>query len=154
LPTYIAPVPSPLYNRDILRLAAAIPHLGRLEAPHACSERVSPVCGSRVTVEVRVDARGQVAELAQEVRACALGQAAASLMAAHAIGRAPAELARARDHLAAYLAGSRDDPGQWPGLAVLEPARPYSARHASILLPFEAAAEAAALAARPAAAAR
>lgn len=137
---------SPLYNRDILRLATSIPHLGRLEAADAWAERVSPVCGSRVAVEVRLDAQGRVVELAQEVRACALGQAAASLMGTHAIGRSPGELGAARDELAAYLRGS-GDPGPWPGLSVFEPARPYSARHASILLAFEAVAEAAALAA-------
>jgi NifU-like protein involved in Fe-S cluster formation len=137
-----------LYNRDILRLAASIPHLGRLEAPHARVERVSPVCGSRVVVEVLVDGQGGVTQLAQEVRACALGQAAASLMGAHAIGRDPAQLARARGELSDYLAGSRDDPGDWPGLEALAPARPYSARHASILLAFDAVAEAAGLAAK------
>lgn len=144
--TYIARVTSPLYNRDILRLAASIPHLGRLEEADARAERVSALCGSRVAVEVRIDAQGRVAELAQEVRACALGQAAASLMGADAVGRSAGELAQARDALAAYLTGTSEDPGAWPGIGVLEPARPYSARHASILLAFEAVAEAAALA--------
>ncbi len=65
-------------------------------------------------------------------------------MGAHAIGRTPAELAEARDALAAYLAGARDDPGDWPGLAVFAEARRFTARHGAILLPFEAAAEAAA----------
>jgi len=66
------------------------------------------------------------------------------LMGSHAIGRSADELAAARDALAAYLAGARDDPGDWPGLAVFAAARAYSARHAAILLPFAAAAEAAA----------
>ena len=70
----------------------------------------SPVC-SRVTVDLVTDGEGRVAELGQEVRACALGQAAASLMGAHAIGRTPEELAEARDGLAEFLAGRRDDPG-------------------------------------------
>ena len=132
-----------LYNRDILRLAAAIPHQRRLAAPQASVEKSSPVCGSRVTVDLVVDAEGRVAELGQEVRACALGQASASLMGAHAIGRTAAELADARDALAAYLAGRRDDPGDWPGLALFADARRFTARHPSILLAFEAAAEAA-----------
>jgi NifU-like protein involved in Fe-S cluster formation len=85
-----------------------------------------------------------VAAIGQEVKACALGQASAALMGAGALGRSGAELAAARDALAAYLAGGRDDPGDWPGLAVLGGARPFVARHASILLAFEAAAEAAA----------
>jgi NifU-like protein involved in Fe-S cluster formation len=137
-----------LYNRDILRLAASIPHQHRLAAPLASVEKSSPICGSRVTVDVMTDARGRVAQLGQEVRACALGQASAALMGANAIGRSAAELAEARDALADYLAGRRDDPGDWPGLAIFAEARRFAARHASILLAFEAAAEAAARAAR------
>jgi NifU-like protein involved in Fe-S cluster formation len=132
-----------LYNRDILRLAAAIPHQRRLDRPQASAEKSSPVCGSRVAVDVVLDKEGRVAALGQEVKACALGQASAALMGAHALGRDKAELARARDALAAYLAGERADPGPWPGLDILEPARPYPARHASILLAFQAVAEAA-----------
>jgi NifU-like protein involved in Fe-S cluster formation len=135
---------SALYNRDILRLAASIPHQHRLEAPQASVMKQSPLCGSRVTVDVVTDGQGRVLELGQEVRACALGQASASLMGAHALGRAPEELAEARDRLADFLAGRRDDPGDWPGLAIFREARPFTARHPSILLAFEAAAEAAA----------
>ena len=126
---------SALYNRDILRLAASIPHQRRLEAPQASVMKQSPVCGSRVTVDIVTDHQGRVAQL---------GQAAAALMGAHALGRAPEELAEARDRLAAFLYGTRDDPGEWPGLAIFAAARPYSARHPSILLAFDAAAEAAA----------
>ena len=106
------------------------------------------MCGSRVAVELVVDQDGRVAEIAQDVKACALGQASASLMGAHAPGRTVAELEQARDALAAYLAGKRDDSGDWPGLSIIEVARPYTARHASILLAFEAVAEAAAQATR------
>jgi NifU-like protein involved in Fe-S cluster formation len=95
-----------------------------------------------VAVDVVLDGEGRLAALGQEVRACALGQAAASLMGASAIGRSGGELAEARDRLAAYLDGSCDDPGDWPGLDIFGAARPFSARHASILLPFEAVAEA------------
>jgi NifU-like protein involved in Fe-S cluster formation len=141
-------VPTALYNRDILRLAASIPHAKRLDRAQASVEKSSPVCGSRVIVDIVLDAEGRVAMLGQEVRACALGQASASLMGAHAIGRGAAALAEARDQLAAYLAGMRDDPGDWPGLAVFADARRFTARHPSILLAFEAVAEAAARAAR------
>lgn len=127
----------PLYTTAILRLAASIPHTGRLAAPHGTAERRSAVCGSRVTVDVTMQ-DGRVAALGQDVYACALGQAAAALMGAHAIGRTPAELDAARHALADYLAGRRTDPGDWPGLDILAPARPHAARHAAILLPFEA----------------
>jgi NifU-like protein involved in Fe-S cluster formation len=144
---YSALVPTALYNRDILRLASSIPNLGRLDRPQASVERSSPVCGSRVTVDLVLDGEGRVAALGQEVKACALGQASASLMGAYADGRTREDLAQARDCLAAYLRGEREDPGPWPGLSIFADARRYPARHASILLAFEAAAEAAALAA-------
>lgn len=145
-PLYSRVVPTALYNRDILRLAASIPNLGRLERPQASVEKSSPVCGSRVVVDVVLDGEGRVAALGQEVKACALGQASASLMAANAEGRTPEELARTRDALAAFLRGESDDPGPWPGLEIFDGARRFPARHASILLAFEAAAEAAAFA--------
>ena len=138
---------APLYNATILRLATSIPHQARLADAQASVEKRSPVCGSRVTVDVRLDPDGKLAELGQEVRACALGQASAALMAQHALGQSPEGLAAARDALTDFLAGRRDDPGEWPGLDIFGPARPHSARHASIRLAFEAVAEAAAIAA-------
>ncbi|MBA2933229.1 iron-sulfur cluster assembly scaffold protein [Sphingomonas sp. CGMCC 1.13654] len=132
-----------LYNSTILRLAASIPHHARLAHAQGSSEKRSPVCGSRVTVDVVLDGKGRIAALGQEIRACALGQASASLMGAHAIGRSAEELAEARDAITAFLAGTRDDPGNWPGLEIFGPARDYPARHPSIRLAFEAVAEAA-----------
>ena len=137
-----------LYNRDILRLAASIPHHHRLAEPQASVEKRSPTCGSRIAVDVVLDGDGRVAALGQDVKACALGQASASLMAANAIGHRSSELAEARDRLAAFLAGSRADPGDWPGLDIFRAAQPFTARHASILLAFDAVAEAAAEASR------
>ena len=138
---------APLYTRDILRLAAAIPHLGRLAGAEASVETRAPVCGSSIIVDVALDAEGRVVALGQEVKACAFGQASAALMGGHALGRSPAELAEARDALAAWLAGERDDAGDWPGLDMLAPVRRLSARHGAILLPFKAIAEASAMAA-------
>ena len=121
-------VTTSLYSRDILRLAASIPHLGRLESPDASSEKTSTICGSRVTVDVALDKEGRVAALGQEVRACALGQASASLMVADAIGRTPDELRAARDALAAFLAGTSDDLAFWPGMAVSRPSKKSEAK--------------------------
>lgn len=137
---------APLYNAEILRLAASIPFHQRLAAPMASSERRSPVCGSRVTVDVALDGDGRVERLGLLVRACALGQASAALMAAAAVGRSAAELAATRDALTAWLAGAGSPP-DWPGLHLFAPALPHSARHPSIRLAFEAVAEAAAQAA-------
>jgi NifU-like protein involved in Fe-S cluster formation len=80
------------------------------------------------------------------VKACALGQASAALMASDVVGRTERDLTEARNALAAYLRGETDEPGGWPGLGVFAAARAFPARHGAILLPFEAAAEAAAVA--------
>lgn len=133
---------APLYNAEILRLAASIPHHTRLDHAQATAEKRSPICGSRVTVDVGLDDDGRVSEVGLLVRACALGQASASLLATEILGRTPEELAAARDALTMWLAGEGGTP-DWPGLAVFEPALGYTARHPSIRLAFEAAAEAA-----------
>ena len=136
---------APLYNTEILRLAATIPHHERLTDPMGSAEKRSPICGSRVTVDVNVDDDGRVRDVGLLVRACALGQASSSLMAASVIGKSPEELAAARDALAAWLAGEGAWP-DWPGFDLFTPALPHHARHASIRLAFEAAAEAAEIA--------
>jgi NifU-like protein involved in Fe-S cluster formation len=135
-----------LYSGQILELAADIPHLGRLPEPGASVRKRSPLCGSMVTVDL-VMKDGRVAAFGQEVKACALGQAAASVLGRVVIGRTAAELAQARDALRAMLqqAGPVPD-APFDGFVVLTPARDYKNRHASILLAIEAAAEAAATA--------
>lgn len=135
-----------LYNTEILRLAAETAQAVRLPEPHASVEKRSAVCGSRVTVDIALGDDGRVSAVGMLVRACALGQASSALLARQIVGKSPAELATASDRLAAWLAGEGDAP-DWPGLTLFEPARPHSARHASIRLAFEAAAEAAATAA-------
>jgi NifU-like protein involved in Fe-S cluster formation len=138
-----APVTEQLYNTRILRLAANIPHQARLAAPQSSVQKNSPICGSRVTVDLAIE-DGKVSAFGQEVRACALGQAAASILGAHVIGRTAAELAQTRDDLRAFLqSGGQPPGGNFAELDIFGPAIPHRARHASILLPFEAAAEAA-----------
>jgi NifU-like protein involved in Fe-S cluster formation len=136
---------APLYSAEILRLAASIPHHERLSHAMASVEKRSPICGSRVTVDVSVDGEGRVSEVGMLVRACALGQASSSLLATSILGKTPEELAAARDALTAWLAREGDAP-DWPGIDVFTPALDYTARHPSIRLAFEAAAEAAAVA--------
>jgi NifU-like protein involved in Fe-S cluster formation len=132
---------APLYNAEILRLAASLAGQSRLADPQLTVEKRSPTCGSRVTVDLVVE-DDQVVAFGQEVRACALGQAGAALLGQNVIGSDRAAIASAAADLRAYLAGTRDDPGSWPGLEIFAPARPHRARHASILLAFDAAAEA------------
>ena len=130
-----ARVSAPIYTRDILRLAASIPHLDPLDAPHGSAERRSPTCGSRVTVAVRM-ADGRVAALSQKVEACALGQASAALMSDAAVGTGEGELRAAIAGIEAWLGGDDGAVASWPGLEVLEPARARGARHGAIMLPF------------------
>lgn len=131
-----------LYSGRILELASDIPNTGRLPAPQGSSRRRSPLCGSTVTVDVVMDA-GRVAGFAQDVKACALGQAAASIMGRALQGRTRAEIEAGRDALRAMLKDAGPvPPAPWTGFEVLLPARDYRNRHASILLAMEAAAEA------------
>ena len=135
-----------LYSGRILALAASIPHLGRLTEPQASVKRRSPLCGSTVTVDLSMN-DGRVSEFAQEVKACALGQAAASVVGAAILGCTQAEIVTARDQLRAMLKDNGPVPDKpFDGLEVLLPARDYKNRHASIMLALEAAAEACALA--------
>ncbi|MDP4032590.1 MAG: iron-sulfur cluster assembly scaffold protein [Pseudorhodobacter sp.] len=141
-----------LYSGRILELAADIPHLGHLAEPQATSKRRSPLCGSTVTVELVVR-NGRVAEFAQDVKACALGQAAASVLGRVVLGRTRTEIETGRDALRAMLKDAGPVPAApFDGFEVLIPARDYKNRHASILLAIEAAAEAMAEAERTASA--
>ena len=128
----------PLYTTEILRLAASIPHLGHLAGAEGEAELRSPTCGSIALVQVCLDEQGRVTGVGQKVEACAFGQASAALMGAHALGRQAAEIEQALGDFAAWLESRRDDPGDWPGLDVLAPARPRRARHGAMLLPFRA----------------
>ena len=127
----------------MLQLAASIPHTKRLSEPQGSADCRSRICGSRVAVDVLLDADGRVIDMGLEVRACLLGQASAALVGTHAIGKTALELAEARNAISAYLAKERGDPGAWPGLNIFGPARDYPSRHPSIRLAFEAAAAAA-----------
>ncbi len=127
-----------IYNHRILDLAANIPRLGRLAAPGATATAHSKLCGSTVVVDLTMDG-GQVADFAHEVKACALGQAAASIMARHVIGATGPELRALRDEVRAMLKDNGPPPqGKWADAAILEPVRDFKARHASTLLTFEA----------------
>lgn len=131
-----------LYSARILALAADIPHLGRLDAPDATVKRRSPLCGSTVTVDVTVR-DGKIADLGQDVKACALGQAAAAVTGAAAPGATLAQVETARDQLRAMLKDGGPVPdAPFDGFEVLSPAVEYKNRHASILLSVEAIAEA------------
>ena len=130
---------APLYNRDILALAVATAdYPPRPAARHRASRR-APLCGSIIDLDLDTDAAGRVADIGLHVEACALGQAAAALLARHAPGRGLADIRAARDAIAGWFAGSTAAAPDWPGFDLLAPARGYPARHGAILLPFDAA---------------
>lgn len=128
-----------LYSPDILRLALSAALHPRLDAPHASGEAATPVCGSRIIVDLALDPGGRIAMVGMDVHACAVGQAAAGIFANGAAGRDRAEIAAARAASAEWLAGERRVPPDWPGMEALVAALAYPARHAAMLLPFDAA---------------
>ena len=129
-----------LYSARILALAANMPRAGRLAAPQGSAERVAKLCGSRIVVDLSLDEAGRVTEFAQDVQACALGQAAAAVLGENVIGATRDEIATARDAFRAMLKEGGPPPeGRFKDLAVLQPVKDYPARHASSLLAFEAA---------------
>ena len=134
-----------IYSAKVLALAANMPHAGRL-APgivQGSSERTAKLCGSRVVVDVALDDQGYVADFAQDVQACALGQASAGVLGSHILGASAAEVAQARDALRVMLKGGAPAPqGRFADLVILEAVKDFPARHASTMLAFEAAAEA------------
>ena len=132
-----------LYSARILALAADMPRVGRLDAPSASIKKRAPLCGSTVTVDINTDDQGRITDYAQDVKACALGQAAASIVGANIIGLTRAEVTQARDALRHMLKdGGPVPPAPFDGLEVLQPARDYKNRHASILLTLDASVEA------------
>ncbi|MGC2141310.1 MAG: iron-sulfur cluster assembly scaffold protein [Methylovirgula sp.] len=132
-----------VYSSKILELAANIPRQGRLAHPDATARAHSKLCGSTVIVDL-VMRDGKVVDFAHDVKACALGQAAASIMARNVIGATAPELRELRNQVRAMLkSDARPPQGKWAEIAVLEPVRDYKARHASTLLTFEATADAA-----------
>jgi NifU-like protein involved in Fe-S cluster formation len=127
-----------IYSRRILELAADIPHLGRLAEPDASATARSKLCGSIVTVDIKLDG-DVVTAFAHDVKACALGQATSSIMGRNIIGATIGELREVRDAASRLLKADGAPPkGKWEDLMVLEPLRDYKARHASMLLTFEA----------------
>jgi SUF system NifU family Fe-S assembly protein len=127
-----------VYNRRILELAGNIPRLGRLADADATATAHSRLCGSTVTVDLKMEG-DRVTDFAHEVKACALGQASSSIMARHVIGANAEELRELRETVRRMLKENGAPPtGKWDDIAVLEPVRDYKARHASTLLTFDA----------------
>lgn len=127
-----------IYNAKILEFAGNIPHVGRLKTPMATAKAHSKLCGSTVLVDLVVE-DGIVTDFAHEVKACALGQAASSIMAHHIVGAGVEELKALRETAYRMLRHEGDPPtGRFEDVKYLTPVRDYKARHASTLLTFDA----------------
>jgi NifU-like protein involved in Fe-S cluster formation len=127
-----------VYNSRILELAGNIPRLGRLADPDASATAHSKLCGSTVTVDLKMDG-DTVTDFSHQVKACALGQASSSIMARNVVGSKADELRDLREAVRRMLKENAAPPsGKWADIAVLEPVRDYKARHASTMLTFDA----------------
>ena len=127
-----------VYNKRILQFAADIPLLDRLDDPDASATVVSKLCGSKVSVDLKMDG-DLVTSFGHDVKACALGQASSSIMAHHVVGSTADELRQVRDDMYAMLKEEGAPPeGKWADLSILLPVRDFKARHASTLLTFDA----------------
>jgi len=129
-----------IYQDRILRLAEAGDSGGRVEAPDATLTLDNPLCGDRVTLELRRDETGRVADLGHRVRGCVLCRASAAILGAHAGGHDARAVAAVRARLQALLRdGDALQAGAaWADLAVFEPVAPHRSRHECVLLPFDA----------------
>lgn len=127
-----------LYSGRILALAADMPRTQRLDNPTATAKKRAPLCGSTVTVDVALH-DGVITDYGQDVKACALGQAAAAVVGAHVVGMTPAQVQSGRDALFEMLKNDGPvPPAPFSDLEVLQPAKDYKNRHASIMLAFDA----------------
>ena len=130
-----------LYDAAIVAEAKANHAAGRLDAPDVSVTCDNPLCGDRVTVDLKLADGGRVAAIAQHTRGCLLTQAAASLLGQRAPGTDKAALARLSGQVRGLLAGEAVDP-DWPELVMFAPVSEVRSRHDCVLLPFEALTEA------------
>jgi NifU-like protein involved in Fe-S cluster formation len=127
-----------IYNTKLLELAAHIPCSERIEAPDATATAHSKLCGSTVTIDLKMGG-DRVTDYGQAVKACLLGQAAAAIVGRHIVGATAQELREAGAAMRAMLKENGPPPaGRFSELALLEPVRHYKARHGSVLLTFDA----------------
>jgi len=132
-----------LYTKQVLRAAAMISRTGRLDAPQASASRVSPVCGSKITVDLDM-ADGVITDYAQDIHACALGQSAASIVANTIVGQTPESVAEAASTVREMLLADGSPPdGDWADFGILMNVKNHKARHGAVLLALEATLDAA-----------
>jgi nitrogen fixation NifU-like protein len=127
---------SDLYQDALIAAAKAATRAGRLERADASLTRDNPLCGDRVTMDIRVEGP-RIADLAHRVRGCLLCEASASIIGGHAVGKTPAEIEATEQAVRALLQGGPHEPALWPALEAFAPVRDFASRHSCVLLPFE-----------------
>ena len=127
---------SDLYQDALIAQAKAATRAGRLERADASLTRDNPLCGNRVTLDIRMEGP-RIADLAQRVRGCLLCEAAAAAIGANAVGRTRADIEAADQAVRALLESGQKVPDLWPALEAFAPVREYASRHGCVLLPFE-----------------
>src|ERR1700675_1505399 len=126
VPYILAQMLDDIYNKRILEFAGNIPRIGRLASPDASATAHSKLCGSTVTIDIKMDG-DTVTDFAHEVNACALGQASSSIMARNVVGAKAGELRSLREQVRRMLKENGAPPpnGKWVDIAVLEPVRDH-----------------------------
>lgn len=138
-----------LYNKKILEFAALVPRVGQLAAPDASGTAHSPICGSRITVDIKLEAN-VITDYAHEPRSCAIGQAVASFVAQTVVGLTIDDVDEGAEIMKAVLQDKTlPPPGHWAELEPFLPVADFRSRHGSAMLPFEALQRAIAEAANP-----
>lgn len=139
-----------LYSEKLIELCADVSAPRRLDHPDGSAHLRSRLCGSTVTIDVKLDEDSRVADLGFDVKACSLGSAATAILARHAVGASAEALTQVRDAVRSMLSGAEtiDLPDGWDEIAVLAPARDVRARHSAIMIVFDAATDAVRNAAR------
>lgn len=126
-----------LYQQAIMQRARVPVRAGRLASPDATATVDNPLCGDRVTIDLKLEG-GRIADIAHQVRGCALCQASASVMAAAAIGQTATTIEATRAKLREMLGGGDAPPAPWQDLGIFTPVRRYKSRHECVILPFDA----------------
>ena len=131
-----------LYQDAIVRHARAGVRAGRLEGADVSATVDNPLCGDRVTIDLKLEDE-RVVEIAQHTRGCILCKASASIVADHAIGETATSLLEVGSELAAMLKEGRPSPdGDWGDLGAFKPVARHKSRLPCVLLPFDALKEA------------
>lgn len=132
---------SRLYTPELLALTVELAAWPPIDGAPRHGHARSVACGSTVDMDLDTDISGRVTTIGLRVKACAVGQAAATIFARHAKGRNLRDISLAHDRIEGWLDGEAPI-ADWPDLAAIAAAKEYPGRHGAILLPWKAAIQA------------